>query len=138
MKLLILKNLQNDFMPLGAIPLKDAETMLQKANEEMETYDIVVAIQKWFPADHKSFAANHLWRKPGQTITIDGEEITLAIIHCVAESFGAAFPAELNQEKIFKVLKNTGENSEAIMQEIKEIVKEHGLKGIDILGPEED
>ena len=79
----------------------------------------------------------HPWRKPGQTISIDEEEIKLDIIHCVAESFGAAFPDSLNQEKIFKILRNTGENSDAILQEIKEIVKAHGLKGIDILGPEE-
>ena len=141
MKALILKNLQNDFLPTGAVPLEDTEALILEANKEMKNYEIVIAIQKWYPANHKSFAANHLWRKPGQTITVeDGEEkeeVLLQIIHCVADSFGAAFAKDLNLEKVNYIIKDEGMGSYSILKEINRIVEEHKVEEIDVLGPEE-
>lgn len=136
MKALILKNLQNDFLDTGAVPLPDTSSLIVEVNEEMQRYDIVIAIQKWYPADHKSFAANHPWRKPGQVITIEEEEVTLQIIHCVADSFGAAFVGELKQDKINYVIQDLGIGSDPILAEINKIVKEHKVEEIDVLGPE--
>jgi len=137
MTALILKNLQNDFMSLGAVPIAGAEDFIAKANEEMKKHDVVIALQKWYPADHKSFAANHLWRKPGQEITIEEETVKLDIIHCVADSFGAAFVKDLDLEKINYIIKNEGQGGDAIMEEINRIVKEHKVDAIEVFGPEE-
>jgi nicotinamidase/pyrazinamidase len=132
---LILNHLQNDFMPLGAEPLPDAESFVDKANASMEKYDMVIAIQKWYPATHPMFAANHPWRKPGQEIEIEGEKVELKIIHCVAESFGAAFPSSLDQSKINYIIRDEGEGSDIIMGKIKALVQEHKVETIEVLGP---
>ena len=136
MKALILKNLQNDFLDTGALPLENISLLVQEVNEEVEKYDVVIAIQKWYPADYKNFAANHPWRKPGQVMTIEEKEIVLQIIHCVADSFGAAFVKELNQDKINYVIKDLGAGSESILSKINKIVKEHKIEEIDVMGPE--
>jgi len=62
MTALILKNLQNDFMSLGATPIEGAEKMVVKANLAIKKHDIVIAIQKWYPADHKSLGENLIKR----------------------------------------------------------------------------
>jgi nicotinamidase/pyrazinamidase len=136
MKALILKNLQNDFLDTGALPLEDISTFVKDANEQAKKYDIVIAIQKWYPADHVNFAASHPWRKPGQTITIEENEVVLQIIHCVADSLGAALVEELNQEKINYVIRDLGQGSDPILSEINRIVKEHKIEEIDVMGPE--
>ena len=138
MKALILKDLQNDFLASGAVPIEGTEELIKTANEVMDKFDVVIAIQKWFPADHHSFAANHPWRKPGQEIEIEGKMVTLDIIHCVADSFGAAFSSALEVEKIDYVIKNHGQDGDLIIAEINEIVKKHEVSAIEILGKEED
>ena len=138
MTALILKSLQNDFMSLGATPIAGADEMVIKANLAIENHDIVIAIQKWYPADHKSFAANHPWRKPDQEITVEEEPIKLEIMNCVADSFGAAFHTDLNTDKINYIIKNEGQGGDAIMEEINKIVLEHKVEEIEVLGPEEE
>ncbi len=103
MKALILVDLQNDFCPGGHLAVKEGDMVIPIANELMEQFELVVATQDWHPADHGSFAANHMWRKPYQVIDLNGLEQVLWPIHCVQESFGAQFVKELNTQKITKV-----------------------------------
>lgn len=103
MKALILVDLQNDFCPLGALAVKEGEQIIPLANQLMDKFELVVATQDWHPANHGSFAANHLWRKPGQVIDLYGLPQILWIMHCVQGSFGAEFVASLQTEKITKV-----------------------------------
>ncbi len=138
MTALLINYLQNDFMSLGAQPLPEAESFIEKANNAMDKYDVVIAIQKWYPATHSMFAANHPWRKPGQEIEIDGEKVTLSIIHCVAESFGAAFPAALDKDKINYIIRDEGQGSEVVLGQIKALVQEHKVEAIEVLGPKPD
>ena len=100
---LILVDLQNDFCPLGALPVPEGDQVIPIANALMPHFSTVVAPQDWHPADHGSFAANHPWRKPGQTIDLNGLPQILWPIHCVQGSFGAEFVPELKQEGITKV-----------------------------------
>jgi nicotinamidase/pyrazinamidase len=100
MKALILVDLQNDFCPGGALEVKEGDQVIPIANELMNTFDLVVATQDWHPANHGSFAANHLWRYPGQVIELDGLEQILWPIHCVQDSFGAQFVKTLETDKI--------------------------------------
>lgn len=100
---LLLIDLQNDFCPLGALPVEEGDQVIPIANALMPHFDLVVATQDWHPATHGSFAANHPWRKPGQVIDLHGLSQVLWPIHCVQESFGAEFVQELDQDKITKV-----------------------------------
>ncbi len=100
MKALILVDLQNDFCPGGALEVAQGDQVIPIANQLMDRFELVVATQDWHPANHKSFAANHPWRKPGQIIDLNGLEQILWPIHCVQESFGAEFVPELNTSAI--------------------------------------
>lgn len=56
---LIIVDLNNDFMPGGALAVKGAEEVLPVINDLAENgeYAFVVATQDWHPIDHDSFAA---------------------------------------------------------------------------------
>jgi len=102
MRALILVDLQNDFCPGGALEVPLGDEVIPIANALMEEpfFDLVVATQDWHPANHKSFAANHPWRKPGQVIEVNGLEQILWPIHCVQESFGAEYHKKLDTDNI--------------------------------------
>ncbi|MEN0006189.1 MAG: bifunctional nicotinamidase/pyrazinamidase [Bacteroidota bacterium] len=100
MQALILVDLQNDFLPGGALEVQEGDQVIPIANQLIEKFDLVVATQDWHPANHGSFAANHPWRKPGQVIELDGLPQVLWPIHCVQDSFGANFAKQLQQEQI--------------------------------------
>ncbi len=100
---LIWVDLQVDFMPTGMLPVSNADQVIPLANAYAEAYETVVATQDWHPANHGSFAANHPWRKPGQTIELEGLQQVLWPIHCVQETWGAEFVADLANDKVTKV-----------------------------------
>ena len=103
MKALLLIDLQIDFCPGGALAVPEGNLVIPLANELMEHFELVVATQDWHPANHKSFAANHPWRKPGQLIDLNGLEQVLWVIHCVQNTFGAALHPQLNQQGIHAI-----------------------------------
>ena len=104
MRALILVDLQNDFCRGGALEVKNGDAAIPIANLLMPKFDIVVATQDWHPANHGSFAANHLWRKPGQVIDLHGLQQVLCTLHCVQNSFGAMFKKGLNTEGVHKII----------------------------------
>lgn len=103
MNALLVVDIQNDFCPHGALEVKDGDQVIPVANALMERFDLVVATQDWHPADHKSFAANHPWRKPGQIIDLHGVKQVLWPMHCVQGTFGAEFAPGLNTAKFTRV-----------------------------------
>lgn len=100
MKALILVDIQNDFCKDGALEVPEGNMVVPIANQLMGKFDLVIATQDWHPADHKSFAANHLFRKPGMVIDLNGLEQILWPIHCVQDSLGALFVKELDTDSI--------------------------------------
>lgn len=101
---LLLIDLQNDFFQFGTLEVKEAEAIIPIVNDLMPHFDEIVATKDWHPADHKSFAANHYWRKPGQVMEWKGLEQILWPIHCVQGSFGSEFVDALDQQPISKVI----------------------------------
>lgn len=104
MRALLLSNLQNDFCQGGALGIDTSRQVILIANALMPGFDCVAAIIEWHPANHVSFAANHLWRKPGQTIEINGYPQKLWVMHCVQDSFGAEWCDLLQQNAIQKTV----------------------------------
>ncbi len=100
MKALLLVDLQNDFLPGGALPVPQGDEVIPIANRLMDKFELVIATKDWHPADHQSFAAMHPMRKPGDNIMLHGLPQTLWPIHCVQNSHGAAFAERLNTQKI--------------------------------------
>src|SRR5215210_6850631 len=105
MKALLLIDIQNDFLPGGALAVPEGDQIIPIVNQLQPHFDLVVATQDWHPAEHKSFAANHPGKNPFEVIDLQGLEQVLWPSHCVQGSPGAAFaPAlELNRvEAIFR------------------------------------
>jgi nicotinamidase/pyrazinamidase len=102
-KALVLVDLQNDFCPGGALAVPGGDEVIDVANRMQEHFDLVVATQDWHPADHKSFAANHPGKEPGQRIELAGMEQVLWPAHCVQGTPGAELVRGLDRKKIARV-----------------------------------
>jgi nicotinamidase/pyrazinamidase len=100
---LILVDLQNDFMPGGALPVADGDKVVPLVNALQKRFDLVVAAQDWHPANHASFAAHHVGKKPGDLITLNGLPQILWPVHCVQNTPGAAFHPALDTKLIARV-----------------------------------
>ena len=103
MKALILIDIQNDFLPGGALAVPEGDQIIPVVNQLIPRFDIVVATQDWHPADHASFAANHPGRSVYETIDLDGLPQTLWPVHCVQNTGGALFAPGLNTRAIERV-----------------------------------
>jgi nicotinamidase/pyrazinamidase len=102
MRALVLVDLQNDFCPGGALPVREGNLVIPVANQLQQRFDLVVATQDWHPPDHSSFAVNHD-RSPGEVIDLNGSPQVLWPVHCVQNSAGADFVAQLETGHIEKV-----------------------------------
>ena len=102
MKALLLIDLQNDYMPGGMVEVPEGDQVIPVANRMMEVFDLVIAVRDWHPATHQCFAANHLWRRPGQTIELGGVDQLLWPMHGVQHSFGAELAIALKEENIHR------------------------------------
>ena len=86
MKTLILVDIQNDFLPGGALAVSAGDAVIPVANTLQTVFPLVVATQHWHPANHGSFAANHPGKKVSQQIFLNGLPQTLWPVHCVQYS----------------------------------------------------
>lgn len=103
MDALILVDIQNDFLPGGELAVKMGDAVVPVANELQRHFDLVVATKDWHPAGHKSFATNHPGKKEGEVIELHGLQQMLWPPHCIQDTIGAEFSAELVTTKIQKI-----------------------------------
>jgi nicotinamidase/pyrazinamidase len=96
MKALLLIDIQNDFLPGGALAVPEGDQIIPVVNQLQPHFDLVVATQDWHPAEHKSFAANHTGKNAFEVIDLQGLEQVLWPSHCVQGSPGAAFAPALD------------------------------------------
>lgn len=105
MKSLILVDIQNDFLPGGALAVPRGDEVIPVANRIMPAFDLVVATQDWHPAEHGSFASRHPGRKVGDLIELNGLPQVLWPDHCVQETRGAAFADSLDLSRVKRVFR---------------------------------
>jgi nicotinamidase/pyrazinamidase len=103
MIVLVLVDIQNDFLPGGALPVPGGHTVIPVANRLQAAFPLVVATQDWHPAHHGSFAANHLGRNVFEIIDLHGLSQTLWPVHCVQGTAGAELAPQLQRERIAKI-----------------------------------
>ncbi len=104
-KALIIVDIQNDFVPGGALAVNGGDSIVSTVNQLMPNYDLVVATQDWHPADHGSFAANHCGKSVGEMIELNGLAQILWPVHCVEGSEGAEFVADLDTARIDHIVR---------------------------------
>lgn len=102
-KALIIVDVQNDFVPGGALAVSGGDEVVPVINRLQTEFDVIVATQDWHPQDHGSFAANHPDRKPGEIIDLNGLDQILWPVHCVQGTRGAEFVKGLNTHRIQRI-----------------------------------
>ena len=99
MKTLLVIDVQNDFMPGGALPVPDGDTIVPVINSIQDKFDLIVATQDWHPKAHSSFAVNQEGKSDFDSIEWRGQMQTLWPEHCVQGSKGAELHSELDTTK---------------------------------------
>jgi nicotinamidase/pyrazinamidase len=96
---LLIIDVQNDFMPGGALAVTDGDSIVPLINTLAKRFDHVLLTQDWHPAQHISFASTHT-KKPFETIDIPygSQKIiqTLWPDHVLQHTEGAAFHSALH------------------------------------------
>ena len=145
MKALIIVDLQNDFLPGGALPVPHGDEVIPIANETQSYFDLVLATQDWHPPDHGSFAADHPGKKPGDRVMLDGIKQILWPVHCVQNTHGAEFASSFDTSRIAHVFhKGTERNIDSYSTFFDNVHRRHtglahylekrGIKDIYLMG----
>ncbi|TJZ62065.1 bifunctional nicotinamidase/pyrazinamidase [Sphingobacterium olei] len=100
MKSLIIVDIQNDFLPGGALEVSKGDEIIPAINQLQREYDLVVATQDWHPSDHQSFALQHPEHNLFDVIDLDGVAQTLWPNHCMQGTLGAELAETLDQHRI--------------------------------------
>jgi len=93
---LLVVDVQNDFLPGGALAVARGDEILPLVNRIGAQFAVVVLTQDWHPAGHASFASSHPGKRPYQKMRLAYGEQVLWPDHCVQGSAGAAFAAGLD------------------------------------------
>lgn len=101
---LILVDLQNDFMPGGALAVADGDATVPVANALAGRFEMVVATRDWHPEDHGSFVTAHQDLAVGDLTTLGGLEQVVWPVHCVQEAPGSAFHHALDMTQVDEIL----------------------------------
>jgi nicotinamidase/pyrazinamidase len=105
MDALIIVDVQNDFVPGGALAVPEGDAVVPVCNRLAKAFDLVIATQDWHPANHGSFAASHPGRKIGDVIDLNGLSQMLWPVHCVQDTRGAEFVAGLDTSRFDRVFR---------------------------------
>ena len=145
MNALILVDLQNDFMPGGALGVPGGDEVIEVAHRLIPQFDHVVLTQDWHPKDHQSFAANHPGHAVSDRIEVDGIEQVLWPVHCVEHTYGAAFADRLTFSCESKIVRKgtrpsidsySGffDNGRRHETELSEFLKTLGVEAVTVMG----
>jgi nicotinamidase/pyrazinamidase len=102
---LIIVDVQNDFMPNGALAVEGGDQIIPIINALKPNFALTILTQDWHPPEHKSFASNHENAAPFTTTEMPYGTQILWPSHCIQNSVGAAFNKDLNIENNDLVLK---------------------------------
>jgi nicotinamidase/pyrazinamidase len=109
MRALILVDIQNDFLPGGALAVPKGDEVVPVSNRLLAAkgkgIDLAVATQDFHPKDHGSFASNNPGAKAGTMGKLAGLDQVMWPDHCVQGSPGAEFAKNLDMKKVDRVFK---------------------------------
>ena len=93
--LLLVVDVQNDFLPGGALAVSGGDAVVPLINLLALHFAHVTLTQDWHPAGHLSFASSHPGRQPFEIIALPYGPQVLWPDHCVQGSPGARFASSL-------------------------------------------
>ena len=100
MRTLVLVDIQNDFLPGGALAVPRGDEVIPVGNGLQPAFDLVVATQDWHPAGHGCFASTRPGRKAGEVAELAGLPQVLWPDHCVQGTRGAEFVSALQMNRV--------------------------------------
>ena len=93
---LLVIDVQNDFMPGGALAIPDGDAIVPLINTLAKKFDHVILTQDWHPTQHISFASTHPNKNPFEIIEVPYGPQTLWPEHVLQHTEGAAFHPALH------------------------------------------
>jgi nicotinamidase/pyrazinamidase len=96
---LIVVDVQNDFLPGGALAVAQGDAVIAPINGLVQKFPHVVLTQDWHAPGHISFASSHAGKKPFELIDLAYGVQVLWPDHCVQGSPGAALAETLQGAK---------------------------------------
>lgn len=103
-KALIIVDVQEDFLPGGALAVPGGEEIVPLINSISGGFDRVVATQDWHPPGHVSFASAS-GKKPYSRVRDNGRERYRWPDHCVQGSPGAELSRDLDTRPVDLILR---------------------------------
>jgi nicotinamidase/pyrazinamidase len=101
----IVVDVQNDFLPGGALAVKNGDEVIAPINALATKFTNVIQTQDWHTKGHISFASAHAGKKPFETTNLSYGTQVLWPDHCVQGSPGAAFSDKLELSKVQLVIR---------------------------------
>jgi len=107
---LIVVDIQNDFLPGGALAVAEGDLIIPPVNRLMKIFSAcggrVILTQDWHPPDHLSFAGQHPGKRPFDPIEdLPGIGPVLWPDHCVQDTAGADFSSGLQTGRAHLILR---------------------------------
>lgn len=102
-KALVIVDVQNDFLPGGALAVPKGDEVVPVINKLQPDYDLVVATKDLHPPRHCSFASTHSGHRVGDRVDLERGSQLLWPDHCVKGTKGAEFAPGLQSAKVAKV-----------------------------------
>jgi len=104
MRALLLIDIQNDFLPGGALAVGEGNQVVPVANKLIAKLpvELVIATKDWHPPEHGSFAKQH-GKSPFEMGELSGLPQTMWPEHCVQDTPGAELAKELQDKNINRI-----------------------------------
>ena len=146
---LILVDIQNDFLPGGALAVPKGDEVIATANKLIvkkdEKFSLILATQDFHPANHKSFSSNNPGSKVGDIGVLGGLPQVMWPDHCVQETRGCDFATTLQMKRVDHVFKKgtnsdidsySGffDNGQVQSTGLGEFLKKQGIEEVVVLG----
>ena len=93
---LLVVDVQNDFMPGGALAVPRGDEVVPVINRLAQAFRLAVLTQDWHVPGHSSFASSHPDRKPFDVLKLAYGNQVLWPDHCVQGTEGAALHRDLS------------------------------------------
>ncbi|MEN3212095.1 bifunctional nicotinamidase/pyrazinamidase [Methylorubrum populi] len=102
---LLVIDVQNDFLPGGALAVPEGDAVIAPINRLAERVPHVVLTQDWHPPGHASFHGSHPGKAPYDIADLHYGEQVLWPEHCVQGTRGAELAAGLTTERAELVIR---------------------------------
>lgn len=100
---LIIVDMQNDFVPGGALAVKEADHIIPLIDQLVHyDFDLKVASKDWHPSNHGSFAIKY-GKQSGEVIRLAGIKQILWPVHCVQDTTGSEFVPGWDTKQIHRI-----------------------------------